>query len=451
MLNLLTSILGILLTVLFVIGIHEFGHFIIARLVGVKVLRFSIGFGKALYRWHDKKGTEYVLAAIPLGGYVKMLDETEEPVATQEHHLAFNRQPIYKKTAIIAAGPLFNLLFAFALYWLLFVVGFTTTAPVIGQVKPHSIAAQAGLKNNQEIISINNQSTTNWTAIVIRLLSHVGEQGPIDLTTKNLTTGAQHRYSVPVANWQLNSLQPDPLDSLGIIPYSPPLSNVIGLIKANTPAAVSGLKIKDKILAINHHPVKNWQEVVAQIAAHPGEALPFLIKRDGQTYTTYVSIGYVRDWRLQKQGFLGVGPDFVWPKNLLHDNRYGPIAAVSHAWQNTWDFTYVNFLVFGKMLTGKISLQSLGGPITIFESAGSALNSGILSFMGFLAFLSISIGIINILPIPGLDGGHLLIQLIEFVIRRPLSLRVQMLFYRVGLILLFLLISQSLVNDILRL
>ena len=449
MLSIAIAILGIFLTIFFVVGVHEFGHFIIARLVGIKVLRFSFGFGKTLFHWYDKKGTEYVIAAIPLGGYIKMLDENEGSVAKEELPFAYNRQPLYKKAAVVIAGPAFNMVFAFVLYWLLFVIGFITVVPVIGNVTPHSIAAEAGLKPQQEIVRINNKPILSWTSVAIRLLSSVGEKGQLSIETKDLASSRTETHILNLSSWKMDELQPNPLDSLGILPYAPVIPPVIGNISDESPAAKSKLKIGDKIISIDKKPVKDWMEVMMAIATHPEEYIPFTVMRDKKMQTFLVGIDSQYDY-FKKIGYLGIGSTFVWPENLIRKIQYTPIAALSHAWQNTYDFTYINFLIFGKMITGKISVKSLGGPITIFSSAGSALNSGLLSFISFLAFLSISIGFINLLPIPGLDGGHLLFQLIEFVIRRPISLRVQFFCYRLGIILLLILITQALVNDFLR-
>ncbi|MDR3477093.1 MAG: RIP metalloprotease RseP [Gammaproteobacteria bacterium] len=451
MLNIFMSIIGIIITILLVVGIHEMGHFLVAKACGIKVLRFSIGFGKALFTWHDKKGTEYVLAAIPLGGYVKMLDEGEEAVLPEEAHLAFNRQPYYKKMAVIAAGPISNLIFAFVIYWILFTVGFITIAPIIGKVAPNSIAASANLKPEQEILAIDNKPTHNWTTVIINLLTRAGDNGNLNLEIKNPTIAESQHYQVSLVNWHLDDLKPDPLDSLGISPYEPFIPAIIGKVIPNSPAAKSGMQQSDEIIAIDNKPVKDYLEMVNIINEHPGATLSFSIKRQNKIMTLPITIGVKRNLFFQKFGFLGVASNFEWPKSMLRINQYGPIEAMSHAFRDVETFTKLNLIILGKMVTGKISLKSLGGPITIFESAGTALNNGIISFLSFLAFLSISIGIVNILPVPGLDGGHLLFQTIEAIIRRPLSSKSQVLFFRLGLIFLLLVMFQALVNDILRL
>jgi regulator of sigma E protease len=451
MLNIIISIIGVLVTILLVVGVHELGHFLVAKWSGVKVLRFSIGFGKSLCTWHDKSGTEYVLAAIPLGGYVKMLDESEENVPESEKHLSFNRQPIYKKAAIIAAGPFFNLLFAFVIYWALFMIGFTSVAPVIGKVIPHSVAAEAGIQPQEEILRVDDQFTNSWMSVIVNILSRAGETSTLKMELRKLNTDITKEYSLNLTNWHMDSLRPDPLASIGIETYEPFIPNVIGKVVPDSPAEKSGLQKGDEIIAVNNKPITDWISLVDSFTNHPSEVLSFKLKRNNQTIILPITIGASHNIFWQARGYLGMSPAFEWPKNLLRTNKYGPITALTHAWQDVKLFTNMNFIVFGKMVTGKISLESLGGPITIFESAGSALNNGILPFLSFLAFLSISIGIINIIPIPGLDGGHLLFQLIEFVIRRPISQNAQMLLYRFGLIALFLLMAQALVNDILRL
>lgn len=355
------AITGFILTVFFIVGIHEFGHFIVARAVGIKVLRFSIGFGKTLLRWSDKKGTEYALSAIPLGGYVKMLDETEGHVPADQKHLAYNYQPIPKRLAVIFAGPLFNFIFAFFIYWCIFIIGFQTAAPVIIKVEPNSIAASAGLTSQDEIIKINQHETISWSSVIIRLSAFMGDSKTVTIETKNLITKKSTSHTLDLTHWQLDELEPDPLKSLGIIPF-----------EKNTPLTIREI-------------------------------------------------------------------------------QYKPIQALFHAAENTIDFIHLNFLLIGKMLIGKISVLSLGGPLTIVETAGNALTGGVTVFFGFLAFLSIAIGAINLIPIPGLDGGHLLFYTLELILQRPLSQRVQLLAFRLGLILLALVLAQAIANDLMRL
>ncbi len=450
MLTLLISIIGILLTIFFVVGTHEAAHFAMARLLNVKVLRFSIGFGRAFYSWHDKSGTEYVLAPIPLGGYVKMLDESEGVVPPELLHLAYNRQPFYKKFLIVLAGPAINLISAFLLYWLIFMIGFTTIKPVIGKVEPDSIAAVSGLASGQEITSVDNDPTISWVGILLRLTAHIGNQDSALVGIKT-TSGAADVRTLDLTNWKMNDLKPDPFSSLGFTPFQPEMPMTIGVIAEKSPAAHSELKLGDHIIALNKTAVKDWEQLTARIMLMPEQTVTLTIKRNNKTIELPVTTGYKRGWLLNKTGYLGVGPYVEWPEDMLRTEQYSPLQAANRAWREMIDFTYFNFVLIGKLFTGKISLHSLGGPITIFESAGHALNSGMLSFLGFLAFISISIGIINILPIPGLDGGHLLVQSIEAIIRRPLPDVVITNLYRCGFLLLLIVLIQAFVNDVLRL
>ncbi len=451
MLTLLISIIGIFITLVLIIGIHEFGHFLAARLLGIKVLRFSIGFGKALWRRYDKKGTEYVIAAFPLGGYVKMLDDRENEVPPNEQHLTFNAQPFYKKIIVVIAGPFANLLLAFLLYWILFIVGFVSIAPVIGKVTPHSIAADAGIKPNTEIIQIDRVPTSSWMGVIIRILSRSGDTNTMQMEMKSINQHTLQTYQLDLANWKMDNLKPNPLESLGIEPYEPPVPVIVNEVVSGSPAEKAGLQLNDKILSVNGKKITDWLSLVTEVDQHPSEQIVLTLERKNKIQSVNVTTDYHRDLLFKKHGFLGVTPKFKWPENLLRQNKYGPIAALSHAWQNTYDFTYLNLDIIGKLFTGKISLQSLGGPLSIFQSAGTALNQGITPFVSFLAFLSISIGIINIFPIPGLDGGHLLFQAIEAILRRPIPPKVVELCYRLGFIVLFLLIFQSIINDVLRL
>lgn len=451
MLYLLISIIGIFLTIFFVIGTHEYAHFQVARLLGVKILRFSIGFGKTLFHWRDKKGTEYVIALIPLGGYVKMLDEQEGEVHPRDLKHAFNRQPFYKKFLIVLAGPVMNILCAFILYWLIFVIGFTTVKPIIGDITPRSIAAEGGLKANQEIVRVDNSNTTSWTKIMLLLITHAGNQDHLKIEVKEPDQNTTSSHILDLSNWHMQALSPNPLSELGITPYEPKIPLIIGTIAADSPASISALKVGDTILAINKKPIKNWNTILTYIVKHPQQTFIFTIERAGKVSELPVHIGKQGGWLSEKTGYLGISPQFTWPEALLQQIKYSPVQALGRAWEEISDFTYFNLLLFGKILTGKLSLQSLGGPITIFESAGTALNSGFLSFIGFLAFLSISIGIINLLPIPGLDGGHLLLQTIELIIRRSIPEKFLLNIYRVGFLLIFFILIQAIMNDILRL
>jgi regulator of sigma E protease len=451
MLHLLISVIGIIVTILFVVGTHEAGHFLAARAVGVKVLTFSIGFGKALFSWRDKSGTQYVFAMIPLGGYVRMLDESEGTVEANELHRAYNRQPFYKKFIIVIAGPLSNFIWAFLLYWLIFSLGFFTIKPVIGAVTPHSIAAEAGLKPMQEIISIDQQDVKSWSNILFKLLAHTGSKDQTTIGVRAINGEQTKAQTLDLSNWKMDNLNPDPLQSLGIIPYEPPLQLEIGFIRKDSPAAHSSLAVGDKLKAVDHQPIKDWSQLMKFIQSHPDQEVIFTISRGGKSMDIKVKTGSQRDWRMRKSGILGIAPLVNMPEELQQHVQYTFITAAPRALQETIDFASFNLLLFGKMLTGKLSLESLGGPITIFDSAGDSLNYGFLPFISFLAFLSVSLGVINLFPIPGLDGGHLFIQIIETILRRPIAENTIIFMYRAGFLFIIFIMLQALINDVLRL
>lgn len=451
MLSIIIAIVGILLTILFVIGTHEAAHFYVARLLGVKVLRFSIGFGKVLWRHVDKHQTEYVLSLIPLGGYVKMLDENEAPVPQAFLSRAFNRQPFYKKFLIVLAGPACNLLCALLLYWFIFMIGITTVRPIIGTVTPGSIAAHAGLRAQTEIIEVDHDDVSGWLAVLLRLVTHLGDDSQLQIITRDINNQQLKTHQLNLKNWQLDGLNPDPLLSIGIKPYQPNIPLIIGMINPNAPAQHSGLRVGDKLIAINQQTMNSWEQISQFIATHPQQTLQFKILRKGKQLIIPVMTGTQKHLFHSQTGYLGIGPKVVWPPELLHKIQYGPVDAIGAAYKEVHDFVYFNFVLFGKMISGKLSLQSLGGPITIFESAGDALNYGFLPFLGFLAFLSIAIGVINLLPIPGLDGGHLFIQIIEAIIQKPIPEKILLLLYRLGFLLIFFFLFQAIMNDVLRL
>lgn len=449
--HILISVVGIILTILFVVGTHEFGHFFVARLVGVKVLRFSIGFGKRLFGWRDSSGTEYVFALIPLGGYVQMLGEGDDNYTAAEKHLAYNQQPYYKKFLIVLAGPLTNFICAFALYWLIFTLGFTTIKPVIGEISKPSIAQEAGMRSHEEIIGIDGKEVKTWTNVLFRILEHTGSNGSMMITTINPKNDKTSDHTLNLAKWNMDKLNPNPLASLGIEPYEPPLKMDIGYISKDSAAEKSGLELGDKLIAIDNKPVKDWEQVITTVQANPDKTMTFTIMRHSKKMDIPVTIGSKRSIFLKKSGVLGIAPFFKMPERLQQEVKYSPTAAIPRAATEVIDFTRFNLMLFGKMLTGKISLESLGGPITIFDTAGDSLNYGFLPFISFLAFLSISIGIINLFPIPGLDGGHLFIQTIEAIMRRAIPENVVLVMYRLGFLFIIFILIQALINDVLRL
>lgn len=451
-LSIIYSIAIIIITFIAIVGIHEFGHFWVARRCGVKVLSFSFGFGKVLFRFKDKFGTDFLISAIPLIGYVRMLDEREAPVAPELQAYAFNRQAIYKRTAIILAGPLFNFILAFMIYWCSFTLGVMQIIPTIGQVKPDSIAAHAGMHPLEEIINVDGHPVNGWPATTLRIIQHLGNPGLITIITTTPHTLAQHTYQLILTHWTIGDLNPQPVESLGIVPLRPPMPPQFAEILPNTPAAQAGLIANDLITAVNGKTTNNWDDFLALIQKAPGQKLHFSVLRNKQTLSINIVIGTKTTWLGKKYGYIGVKEiQPQWLPDMLRKRQYAFYTAWLPALGEVTFFTEYNLVVLQKLVSGVISLQSLGGPLSIFKGTLIAANHGIVAYLVFVAFISISLGIINLLPIPGLDGSHLVYFLIEKLRGgRPVSLAVQVLLFRLGVIALVLLLVQGMVNDLLR-
>lgn len=444
-----------LLAVIVVLGLlitfHEFGHFWVARRCGVKVLRFSVGFGKPLWSRYDRRGTEYALAAIPLGGYVKMLDEREGPVAPEEQHLAFNRKSVWARIAIVSAGPLANFLLALVAYWLLFVAGTSTVAPVIGNVVPGSPAAQAGLAPGQEIVAVQGDRTRSWEEVNLELISLIGRDGTLNVAARDEDGSEARDYPVPVSSWLARQDPPQPLQTLGITPWRPQTPAVLGQVLEGEAAAQAGLEPGDRIVAIDGQPVEDWLTFVTTVRNSPGEALSLRVEQNGEARELTLTPGS-REAEGETIGYIGAGVEPVeWPEAYRREIRYGPLAAVGQSLSRTVDMTVLTLDSIRKMLVGLISPSNLSGPITIARVAGDTARSGMESFISFMAYLSISLGVLNLLPIPVLDGGHLVYYLIEAVRGRPVSEAAQGVGLRIGMALVGTLMVMALYFDLMRL
>ena len=439
------------LALLLLITVHEYGHFIVARFCGVKVLRFSFGFGKVLARWRDKKGTEYAWSLFPLGGYVKMLDEAESEVPTNERHLAFNNKSIWVRIAIIVAGPLFNFLFAFVALWLVLVIGIQSLAPMIDGVKPGSIAQLAGLQPKQEIVRLNDKKIGSWRDFQFALVPLLGSDRAVSITVKSLANGQEKTVVLSLANWKLDATKPDPLDSLGIKPFIPTIPPVVGGIVNDSPAQAANIQVGDIIQQINGKPIKDWLDLVEHMKLHPDEQLNLVINRQGQIQTLALRVGSKVN-NGQKEGFLGLRSQKIdWPAQWLRTQRQGPWQAIGTAFNQTLELTEATFSLIGRFVTGKLAMQSISGPVGIAQGAGESARSGLTYYLSFLALVSISLGVLNLLPIPMLDGGHLLYCVIEFICGRPLSDSAKSVGIYLGLLVLMGLMLLALSNDISRL
>lgn len=450
--NLLFTAGSFIVALAILIAVHEFGHFWVARKLGVKVLRFSIGFGKPLMRRVDpKEGTEYVLAAIPLGGYVKMLDEREATVPPDELHLAFNRQRLSKRVAIVAAGPLFNLLFAILVYWGIFVSGDEGRRALIGEVEPESIAAEAHFAPGDELLAVADRPTPTWESAIFALMAEVLDGEDLPVRVRDEHGSEQVRILDGDA---LARLPDDPalLSNLGLSPAQPILPARIGELTPGDPAAKAGLRPGDLVHGIDGTPIGSWSDLVEAVQARPGRPLQLDVERDSERLALLV-IPHALQLADRKIGRIGAAPQI--PEDLFEQFRaqvrYGPIDAVGAAVGKTLDMSLLMLRVMGRMLIGKASIDNLSGPITIAETAGKSASYGLGYFVKFLAVVSISLGVLNLLPIPVLDGGHLLYFAIEAIKGSPLSEQVQLQGQRVGLTLLGALMTLAFYVDISRL
>lgn len=448
--ELIQTIVFFLVALLILVSIHEFGHFYVARRCGVRVLRFSIGFGRVLWSWRDRQGTEYALAALPLGGYVKMLDEREVAVLPEERHYAFNNKTVWQRMAIVAAGPAANFILAILLYWGLLLQGQKDLIPIIDQVVPGSIAAQAGLEAGQEIIAIDGELTPTWQALNKVLLSRLGESGAIIFKVSYPDSHFQYESEGQLEDWLRDATDPNPVAGLGITLHLP-IPPIVGEIIPGGIAEKAGLKSGDKILQVNELPVVNWPNWVEFIQKHPAQTLSVIIERNEQRLSLQLTPEVVEEDG-RRVGRIGAGVQtYTLPNNLIRTYEYNLASAFVAGVNKTWETSGFVLLSVKKLILGEISTKNLSGPITIAKVAGASAESGLKSFIGFVALLSVFLAVFNLLPIPVLDGGHLFYYLIEVIKGKPVSDRVQMLGYQIGLFLVISLSVLALYNDILRL
>lgn len=433
------------------ITIHEAGHFLMARLCGVKVLRFSFGFGKVLLRCHDKRNTEYVWSLFPLGGYVKLLDESETEVAENERHLAFNNQSVWRRMAIIIAGPLFNFIFAFIALWLVWVIGMQSLAPIIQAVKPGSIAANAGLSASQEIISLDNNRMDSWRDFQFALMPFLGSEKKVMISVKSVENGTQKSLVLSLEKWVVDGNKTDLLESLGIKPFVPHIPPVVGGVLPESPAELAGLQMGDRIEALNHKPLTDWFDFVTYVKQHPNAALILKIKRKEVEQQIHVKLSS-QTVNGQKEGYIGLRSQAVdWPAQWLRLQRQDPLHAMGSALKQTVNLTTATLSLIGRLVTDRLGFENISGPVGIAQGAGESGRSGFVYYLSFLALVSISLGVLNILPIPLLDGGHLLYCLLEIIRRRSLPDSVKSAGIYIGFVFMMALMVVALRNDLARL
>jgi regulator of sigma E protease len=447
------KVLGFLLALGILVTVHEFGHFWVARRLGVKVLRFSIGFGRPLLRWRRKgDDTEYVVAAIPLGGYVKMVDEREGEVAEADLPHAFNRRPVWVRTAVVLAGPLFNFLFAVVMFWAVLVLGETGLRPLVGEVAPNSVAAQAGFHPGDEILSVNGEATPTWTEVLYQVAAASASGDPIRMVVKD-KEGKRHQRRLPAEVLGDLAEVKNPLETLGFKPALPEVPAVIGKVLPGEPAQQAGLRPGDRILAVDGKPVKDWVQWVQFIRAHPGQPIRMEVARGAQRLELTVTPKVVVTEEGETIGRIGAANEPVpnlW-EGYQVTHAMGPLEAFPRAVSKTWEFSALTLKVMWRILTGEASLKNLGGPITMADAAGSAVSAGLVQFLKLLAVISVSLGVFNLLPIPVLDGGHLLFFAYEGITGKPPSEAAMARGQQIGLALLLALMVLVFYQDILRL
>lgn len=452
MAGILWNLVAFLLALGILITVHEFGHFWVARRCGVKVERFSIGFGKALWRTYDAKGTEFVLAAIPLGGYVKMLDGRVEDVAPELQHQAFNHKTVGQRAAIVSAGPIANFIFAILAYWLVFMIGLPSFRPVIAEVRSGSVAAEANIAPNMELKAVAGIETPDWEAVRLALVSQIGNKETTLAVSPRGSDGAVIEKRVDLTHWQFEPDKDDPLTSLGIVPHLPEVEPVLTEVQRSSAAEKAGLQVGDRIVKVNGQPLNAWRDLVQAIKNHPNNALPLAVEREGQTITLTLIPDSRRIDKDNQEGFAGLAPTLIPLSDEYKTIRqYGPLSAFYHAGEKTWQLMKLTVSMLAKLITGDVKLNNLGGPISIAQGAGISAEYGLIYYLMFLALISVNLGIINLFPLPVLDGGHLLFLAVEKLKGGQVSERVQAIGYRIGAVFLMLFMGLALFNDFSRL
>jgi len=446
----LISTVAFIVALALLIAIHEFAHFWVARRLGVKVLKFSVGFGKPLLHWRDKQGTEYQIASVPLGGYVKMLDEREGDVAPEELAYAFNRQKVSVRAAVVAAGPFANLALAVILYWVILMAGVVGARPIVGEVIAASPADLAGLQVGDEIVAIDDVLTSTWEQVSLRLVESVLSGGDVDVAVKN--ENGQSRRMILKLSGNASLDEPEQLlSTIGIVAMMPQLPAVIDSVQPGEAADQAGLQSSDHILSVDGKAVANWVEWASVVSKNPGARLEVRLQRHGEEQTLFVTPGE-RQVDGKTTGYVGASAAFTQQlrDRFFTEYRYGPIAAIPVAFAKTWQMSAMTLRMLGKMLIGEVGLKNISGPINIAQYAGQSAVMGIIPFLGFLAVVSISLGVLNLLPIPVLDGGHLFFYLIEVIKGNPLSEYAQSIGQQLGMGVLFLLMGLAFYNDLSR-
>lgn len=453
--DILTAIVAFIVAIGILVAVHEFGHFWVARRLGIKVLKFSIGFGKALWQRTGRDGVEYAIASIPLGGYVKLLDEREGNVRADEVHLSFTRQPVWKRVLVLLAGPAFNLIFAVLMYWILFVAGIPTLRPVVGDVAPDSIAARAGLKFEDTIIEVGGKPVSSLEGALLGTLDDLIDDGVIRMRVRGID-GSERSVVMQTGEQRRALTQADTmLTGLGFDFWQPRMPAVIGGMSDDSAAAKAGVKVGDRIVGVDDRPVSTFQDLSQIVRNKPDQSITLEVERDGQQLSIPVVPASITEAgrTIGRLGILSNGQPIktgIAPQDMQYLERHGPLDALQQATIETWDKSIFTLRIVGRIVTGDVSLKNISGPIAIAETTGFAARNGARTFIGTLALISISLGVLNLLPIPILDGGQVVYQLAELVKGKPVSERAQLFGQQIGIAVLLLMMSLAFYNDIAR-
>ena len=459
--NFFVSALALIVTLGILVTIHEFGHFWVARRCGVKVLRFSIGFGKAVKTWIGKDGVEYVIAPIPLGGYVKMLGQEDttvsdtSDVSASQRHQSFAFKPIWQRMAIVAAGPIANFLLAIFVFWIINVsYGVKGIAPVINGVIDDSPAYSAGLRTGDEILAVDGEDTIIWQQVSMQMFARMGESGTLVLSIDPVDSNVTREVSIPISSWMGDDTQPNPVYDLGIVQFEIPAS--ISELVPGGRAEAGGLLPGDEVLFVDGRAIRGWTHWVDVIRSNPELTLNVVVKRGATETELQLRPASIRDDSGREIGSIGayvqnVNLADILPPEMRREISYNPLSAIQPALKETWNKSVFVLDSIKKMVIGLISVKHINGPITIAQVAGETASYGLEVYLGFLALLSISLGVLNLLPIPVLDGGHLLYYMIEVVIRRPVPERIQAWGLQIGLLLISGIMVLAMYNDVTRL
>ncbi len=448
----LVSIFGFILAIGILVIVHESGHFWVARFFGIRVLRFSVGFGRRLFHWFDKSGTEYVIASIPLGGYVALLGEKkEQPLSGSEHHEAYCYKPVWIRMLVLLAGPSFNLLFAFLAYWLMFIIGITSMAPVLGNLPKGSIAQLAGLQAKQEIISIDNKLTPSWEKVSIALMDAIGNEQSVEIQVREKDQPLQ-THILDLSSLEKHGVDGDIIKEMGFVPLDP-FPAIIGRIVPETPAAKAELQPGDRIVGIDGHSIHSRMELNDYVQNRAGEHLQLQVERGNEKLNITIQPTRRVLENGKTVGFIGIeylrGQKI--PTEYVRLEKYGVLEASWQALKRSVQYTLMTFEVMKKMLVGTLSVKQISGPIAIAQYAGYTVTIGFEHFLSFLAIVSIGLGVMNILPIPLLDGGQLMYCLWEAITGRAVSEHAQKIGVMIGGGILLALTFVAFYNDIIRL